>query len=437
MLGYQIRIAWKSLRRNPVLSTLLVAGIALGIAISTSFVTTYYTLSGDPIPHKSDILFHVTVDNWDTDSNWDTDRPELQPNQLSYIDVRGLMQTDIPTYQTASFKARMTVQPERENEQPYTEVVRMCFADFFRMFELPFLYGGGWDANADAGPELVAVIDSATNRKLFGGENSVGRTLRMSNRDYTVIGVLDEWRPTIHFYDVNNNPYEEPEAIFTPFNQVEPFQVRTTGNTNGWKFYPGNEFEDFLQSESMWLQLWVQLDDPQQQDRYRSFVDAYVMEQKRSGRLLRPLNNKIWPVMEWLDREEVIPDQAKIMLIIGVLFLVVCSVNLIGILLGKFLARAPEVGVRRALGASRASVFRQHLVECELIGLLGGAVGIGLSMVVLAVINRWFDNEFSFQLDLKMVLAAAVLSLIAGLIAGIYPSWRICRVPPANYLKIQ
>ena len=54
MLAYQIRIALKSLKRNPVLSTLLVAGIALGIAISTSFVTTYYMLSGDPIPEKSD-----------------------------------------------------------------------------------------------------------------------------------------------------------------------------------------------------------------------------------------------------------------------------------------------------------------------------------------------------------------------------------------------
>ncbi len=125
------------------------------------------------------------------------------------------------------------------------------------------------------------------------------------------------------------------------------------------------------------------------------------------------------------------------MLIIGGLFLVVSSVNLIGILLGKFLARAPEVGVRRALGASRGSVFVQHIVECEVIGLLGGAIGIGLSALVLRVINRWFDNQFAFQLDVPMVLTAVVLALVAGLIAGLYPSWRICRVAPANYLKIQ
>jgi putative ABC transport system permease protein len=439
MLAYQLRIALKSLRRNPVMSTLLVAGIALGIAISTSSVTTYYMLSGNPIPEKSDRLFHVAVDSWDPDSDWDSDRPELQPNQLTYIDVRGIMESDIPTYQTVAYKASMTVQPEGETEsdKPYREIVRMCFADFFTMFEVPFKYGGSWDAEADHGPEPVVVIDAETNRKLFGGGNSVGETVRLDNRDYTVVGVLDGWDPLIHFYDVNNDPFEDPEAIYMPFNFVEPYEIRTAGNTSGWKFYPGNEFKDLLQSESTWLQLWVQLDTRQQQDQYESFLDAYTLEQRASGRFQRPTNNKIWPVMEWLDREQVVPDQAKVMLIIGILFLVVCSVNLIGILLGKFLARAPEVGVRRALGASRTSVFLQHIVECELLGVIGGVVGMGLSMLVLRVLNRWFDGQFDFQLDLNMVLAAVALSLGAGLIAGLYPSWRICRVQPANYLKIQ
>ena len=436
MLAYQLRIAFNSLRRNPVLSGLLIAGIALGIAISTSFVTTYYTLSGDPTPEKSDVLFHVALDSWNPDSSWDDDRPELPPNQLTYIDARALMESTIPTYQTAAFKGRMIVQPEGE-EKPFGETARLCFRDFFPMFDVPFRYGGPWDAAADRGPEPVAVIDAELNRRLFGGEDSVGRTIRLTNREFTVVGVLDEWHPTIHFWDVNNNPFEAPQAIYLPFNFVEPLELRTAGNTNGWKFYPGNEFADFLQSESLWLQHWVQLDTPQQQDEYLAFLDAYALEQKQAGRFQRPLNNRIYTVMEWLEREQVTPDQSKVMLVIGILFLVVCSVNLIGILLGKFLARAPEVGVRRALGASRTSVFVQHLLECELIGLMGGALGMGLSVLVMGVINRLFEEQFSFHLDLNMVLAAIGLSLAAGLLAGLYPSWRICRVQPASYLKIQ
>lgn len=126
------------------------------------------------------------------------------------------------------------------------------------------------------------------------------------------------------------------------------------------------------------------------------------------------------------------------MLIIGLLFLVVCSVNLIGLLLGKFLSRGPEIGVRRALGASKLSIFVQHLLEVELVGVAGGVIGLGLSVVTLRVINLLFpEADFGFGLDLNMVGAGILLSLVAGMIAGLYPAWRICRVQPAMHLKTQ
>jgi putative ABC transport system permease protein len=183
--------------------------------------------------------------------------------------------------------------------------------------------------------------------------------------------------------------------------------------------------------------MWVQLDSELQRDEYLAFLDAYAQEQKQLGRHGRPVNNVLLSVPEYMQIEEVVQDEAKMLLIISILFLIVCSVNLIGILLGKFLGRAPEVGVRRALGASRLSVFLQHIVECEVVGLAGGVLGLGLSWLALRLINRLFDNLASFHLDLTMVLAAFVLSLFAGLIAGLYPAWRICRVAPASYLKLQ
>jgi putative ABC transport system permease protein len=183
--------------------------------------------------------------------------------------------------------------------------------------------------------------------------------------------------------------------------------------------------------------MWAQLDNRKQKQAYLAFLDAYALELKKLGRHDRPVNNVLLSVTEYMKTEEVVQDEAKMLLIISILFLIVCSVNLIGILLGKFLGRAPEIGVRRALGASRLSVFLQHIVECEVVGLLGGALGLVLSWVALQLINRLFDNLLAFHLDLTMVLAAVILSLFAGLIAGLYPAWRICRVAPATYLKLQ
>ena len=216
MLAYQIKSAIRSLRRNPALSALLIAGIGLGIAVSTAFITTYYLMAGDPIPHKSDQLFYVEMDSWNPDRPYNDEHPDWPPEQVTYRDARGIMESDIPTHQSVMFRASLTVQPEAENDQPYREDIRVCFNDFFAMFEVPFLYGGPWSDAADANAERVAVINAETNRKLFGGENSVGRSLRIENEIYSIVGVVDEWRPQTKYYDPNNNTLEIRRRFFSP-----------------------------------------------------------------------------------------------------------------------------------------------------------------------------------------------------------------------------
>jgi len=438
MFAYMIRIAVLSLRRNPVLSTLLIAAIALGVAVSTAFVTVYYVYSGNPIPTKSDRLFYVQMDSWNPDRPYARSRPEMPPEQITYRDMQGIMTSDIATYQSGMFVASLTIHPPEEEQRPYRERVRMCFADFFPMFEVPFTYGGGWGRDSDRGPEPVVVIDAATNDRLFGGGNSVGKTVRIEDRQFTVAGVLAPWRPSPRFYDTHTGASQVPEGFYMPFEFVREFEVETAGNLLIWSDYDETGgFEEFLASEAIWIQMWVQLDTAEQRQTYSDFLDAYVMEQKNLGRFGRPLNNRLLDVMEWLKDQEVVPEEATGLLVLSLLFLLVCAVNLIGILLGKFLTRAPEVGVRRALGASRASVFLQHIVECELVGVVGGLFGLGLSALFLRLINRLLDNSGQFGLDLPMISAGIGLALVAGLVAGLYPAWRICRLAPAIHLKLQ
>jgi putative ABC transport system permease protein len=131
------------------------------------------------------------------------------------------------------------------------------------------------------------------------------------------------------------------------------------------------------------------------------------------------------------------------MMVVSLLFLAVCSLNLTGLLLGKFLARAPEIGVRRALGARRLDIFVQHVVECELVGVLGGVIGILISLLGIAWMNTAIKlvtksgGENIFALDGPMLALSVFLSLLAGLTAGVYPAWRVCRIPPAIHLKVQ
>ena len=224
-----------------------------------------------------------------------------------------------------------------------------------------------------------------------------------------------------------------------PFGLVVPMEIRSAGNSDGWGTRSGTGFAGFLNSETSWLQFWVELRSEKDDAAYRAFIENYITDQKKVGRYARPMNYRVSSIRALMEDFNVAPKETFALLMVGLLFLAVAAVNLIGLLLGKFLARANEVGVRRALGASRRDVFLQHLVECQVVAILGGVIGVVLSGLSLRVLNAFMldmtNRAGLFSLDVRMLLLALALSIAAGLISGVYPAWRICRLAPANHLK--
>ena len=437
MFLYNLRIAAKSLRRNPVLTTLLIGAIALGICVSTTFVALRHIFEKDPLPGVSQNLHYVRLDNWDPTRAYNADDPNSLPTMTTYRDARELRKSTIPVRQTASYTAGFFVFPEKKRGTPYSTNVRMVYSDFFPMFHLPFQYGSGWDKAADAKPEQVVVIDSAENEKLFGGGNNVGKSVRIGERDYKVVGILAPWRPSFRYYDFASNLAPSPEGFYMPFNFTTVLELFPSGNSDGWKSPDGNDYQSALNSEQTFLSLWVELPTTGQQAAYREVLTNYIRDQKKHGRFERPLHFELTSMPDLMDEVKVVPPAVKSMSIVSLLFLAVCSLNLVGLLLGKFLGRVPEVSVRRALGASKWQVFLQHVVECELVGAAGGAIGLVLSIGVLKLIAKALPNGGAISLDLEMVAISVFLSLVAGLMAGLYPSWRVCSVAPAMQLKVQ
>lgn len=438
MIGYQLRMAWKSLRRNPGHTAIVAGGIALGVAVSTLFATVRHSYAKDPIPDKSDALHHVRMDSWGPNEPYPGGGP---PPQVTYQDAMNLVRSDIPVRQSAMFKSALYVFPDPKVGRPTRELIRHCFADFFTMFQVPFRYGGPWNARADEKAEQVIVLGKEMNDRLFGGDNSVGRTVRIENRDFRVVGVLEDWKPSIKFYDLTTNYVQAPEQIYAPFSLVVPMEIFSAGNNDNWKTPDQPGFAGRLASEVVWIQFWVELPTADHVARYKAFVDAYTLEQRKHGRFQRPLNNKVQSVREWMADKKIVPKETTAMMAVSLLFLLICALNLIGLLLGKFLARAPEIGVRRAMGARRLDVFVQHIVECELVALAGGALGLALSFGGLWVVNLWTKaitqrTDF-FQVDWTMAGFAALAALAAGLVAGIYPALRVCRIAPATHLRMQ
>jgi putative ABC transport system permease protein len=438
MFGYYIKLAILSIRKNPILSSLMVTAIALGIGACMTTVTVNYLMSSDPIPHKSEQLFHVQVDSWDPNNPWGDEEDSL-PNQLTWIDTNNLTKAKKAYRQAGMGSSGGVIEPQGKDSKPYMAAIRLTFGDFFAMFDVPFLYGTGWTEDADTNRDMVVVISKATNDRIFGGENSVGKTLRIAGHEFQVVGVLNNWQPIPRFYDVTTNPFDEVEDVFMPLSVKEPLELNSSGNVNCWKSPEGEGFKAFLYSECVNYQMWVQLRSDHEQAEYLDFLNAYAQQQKDAGRFPRPINNRLLNVTQWMEEQQVVEDDAQIMLWLSFMFLTVCLLNTIGLLLAKFSGKSSEIGLRRAVGASKSELFKQHLVESACIGVVGGLFGLLLALLGLQGIKVLY-GEFAENLatmNWELVLIAILLAISSSVLAGLYPTWRACNIAPASQLKSQ
>ena len=436
MFMYNLRLALLSLKRDPVLTALMIGAIAVGIGMSTTTLAIYHSMSSNPISYKSDQLYAIQLDNWDPNQPYN--EPNDPPSQVTWLDATALIKAGKAEHQVVSFIAALTTQTDNPAIKPDLKVARVTERDFFPMFDVPFEYGGPWDKAADDGAQQVTVLSQETNEKLFGGANSVGKEVIYNNHRFRVVGVLQKWNPVPKFFDLENDQFGDAEDMYIPFSLTVPMQLHSNGNNNCWKSTDDKSFMGYLNSECVWIQAWAELPTTADRDNYHQFLDGYVQEQKKLGRFPRPLNNHLRDVEEWLKYNKVVSNDSRALVGLSFMFLAVCMLNTIGLILAKFMRRSGEIGLRRAVGASKLALFRQYLVETSVIGVSGGVLGLGLGWLGLIGVRQLISNSSRIaHLDWTLVGVSLLLAIVASMLAGLYPAWRVVRIPPAIYLKIQ
>ena len=434
MFFYYLDMGWRSIRKTPVLSVLMVLAISIGIGITITSLNVYKIMSHNPAGDKNAVLRSVQL--WSQGpETWE----RINAN-ITYQDAMNLRSSGLPKRQAALFRTGLAVQSDNENVDPELEDIRVTDSDFFEMFGVNFLHGGSWSKDVDLRGAYQVVIDRSVSEKYFGKSDSVGEVLYLNRKPYQIVGVIENWQLTPKYYDPTNGGFIETESLYVPFSLTPVEEYSVWGNTNGWKFEPLITYNHRLTSEKTWIQYWVELPNANAVDDYRSWVRDYISQQQALGRFTDHENADVQlsTVDMWLELNHVVAEDNKILVALSGLFLCVCLVNILGLLLTKFLKRAPEIGVRRAIGASRIQIFSQYMVEVAMIGLLGGALGLVWAWSLLHVLTTRFHMEDTLtQLDISMWLITPAIAISAALLAGWYPAWVVCRTQPSVYLKSQ
>ena len=132
-------------------------------------------------------------------------------------------------------------------------------------------------------------------------------------------------------------------------------------------------------------------------------------------------------------RRDVAADVNALFLVLGGIALLIGGLGIANVTLLSVLERIPEIGLRRALGATRVHIAGQFLVESVFVGFLGGLIGTSLGVIVTVVVSA--VRDWTPILDLQLAVGAPLAGALIGLLAGGYPAWRAATIEPITALR--
>jgi putative ABC transport system permease protein len=405
------RVGWRLLLKEPAYSTVVIAGLAVGIAACFLLLgLVRHSFSYDrQVPEREQV--YELMERWNL---------EVMGNEW-------LMGSSVPSRDAARHSGQpvlATLFHVRDVDlRAGSQVVNLGLAvvdpDFEKIFQPKVLAGDL--RGALTRPDALALTSTAAI-KLFGTANAVGRVLQGDRQNFTVAAVLaDPPAASTMQYEVLTGL----RSAMMPAGMVDEF----TGKWGGMmgrvylKLLPGANKQAVLDAVTNGL-------------RNSPLVKRDYAEQVASlgGRDL--IDFKLTPITEvYLDPDikgmsDVHGDIHVIygLSAVAVLILVLAATNYVNLATVRTIARQREIAVRKVLGASAPAVARQFLAESVLVCLIATAFGLLLAWLLLPVfadlVQRKFDDMFS-----PAAIAAAVLfGVLLGLAAGTYPTWSALRV---------
>jgi predicted permease len=431
-LSLDLTAVLRVLRRSPGYAAIAVISLAIGIGANTTVFSVAKQLLMMPLPvERPDELRlvywtprHVgplEIGNIASSSFKDTSGVSYRSN-FSYPQFTAMRDTVAGSADLAAYALVERVTASAEGRAPVAVAGMLASGNFFGTVRPPFAAGRGLSASDDrAGAPVVAVISHSLWTRLFDGDpQAVGRTLRVNNVIVEIVGITAagyrglSQTGFIPATDITialaHQPVISPEWSGTEplFTAPKAYWIRVVGRMAGGT---DSGVEEILQAR----------------------LSGLLLDGGIKPEIAAKASIGIFPGARGLDslrRAELVP--LRILAAVAGIVLFIACLNVAGLMLARGVSRQRELAIRRALGAGRARIMRELLLESLLLGIAGGLTGLLVALWLRPALQSMLASGLgtsgvTVALDWPLLGATAAIACTAGIVAGLLPAIRFSR----------
>lgn len=419
MLRNYFKTAWRNLLKTKTFSAINVSGLAIGIAAFLLIVSyLHFEYSFDDYNVRKDRIFRVPMEI--TEGMQGGAAPERIA--FTYPAVAGALKRDFPEIEE-TMRLRKQWGVVRSGNNQFVEDEHFLYVDtnVFRVFSFRFVAGDAGSAFRELND---IVVTSSTAEKYFGAANPLGRSLSYQHEDFVVKAVIEDppANSHLHFHILANyNKYVQERAALGQDAQ------------NSWTW------SDFY----TYVLLRPGTDPGEVRARLPDFAQRHMGDKMKKAGIsvqfdLQPLKD-----IHLRSRYEYeLPGNGDLSYLkylgaAALFLLVIAWINYVSLSSARAIDRAKEVGVRKVIGAGRAQLIGQFLMESLLLNLMAVLLGLVIYWLSLPAFSRLVELERSELVvpGVELWLMVLAIFLLGSFLAGAYPSFILSAQAPLRSLK--
>jgi putative ABC transport system permease protein len=313
---------------------------------------------------------------------------------------------------------------ERGEDTFKEDSIMWADSTIFKVFSIPFIAGNPGTALIEP---FTMVVSESLAHKYFGNENALGESMKaLDGSNYTIVGIFEDL----------------PQNVHLRFNGL--LSVATIEERIGSERFNDRSASSFWNVATYTYVLMAENTTPDMVlSKFPDFYDKYMAE--LGSQINASFKLRITPLADvHFQKDELTWDQPKgnmnyvyIMGIIGILLVVIASINYTNLTTARATNRGKEIGIRKVGGASRGILRSQFLGESLVVALAAGISASFLTLLALPLFNTFTGNTFDWHILVQPAILMFILgiSILTGLLSGIYPSTYLSSFNPVLVLK--